>query len=86
MSAVVAELTAILPREAILEPEGRFLADLMGRGVQGHADAVAMPPAFGGGGQARAAGCTVVAPLAAAREQVLAECERELARVDAGGR
>jgi phosphoesterase RecJ-like protein len=48
------------------------------------ADAVAITSAFGGGGHARAAGCTVVAPLAAAREQVLAECERELARVDAG--
>jgi phosphoesterase RecJ-like protein len=50
------------------------------------ADAVAITSAFGGGGHARAAGCTVVAPLAAAREQVLAECERELARVDAGSR
>jgi len=50
------------------------------------ADAVAITSAFGGGGHARAAGCTVVAPVAAAREQVLAECERELARVDAGSR
>ena len=44
------------------------------------------PAAFGGGGHARAAGCTVAAPLAEAREQVLAECERELARTDAGSR
>jgi phosphoesterase RecJ-like protein len=50
------------------------------------ADAVAITSAFGGGGHARAAGCTVVAPLAEAREQVLAECERELARTDAGSR
>ena len=50
------------------------------------ADAVAITAAFGGGGHARAAGCTVQAPLADAREQVLAECERELARADAGGR
>jgi phosphoesterase RecJ-like protein len=50
------------------------------------ADAVAITSAFGGGGHARAAGCTVAAPLEAAREQVLAECERELARADARGR
>jgi len=37
------DLASILPSEAILEPEGRFLADLMGRGVQGQADAVVMP-------------------------------------------
>ena len=36
-------LTDVLPREAVLEPQGRFLADLMGRGVQGHADAVVLP-------------------------------------------
>jgi phosphoesterase RecJ-like protein len=50
------------------------------------ADAVAITGAFGGGGHARAAGCTVAATLDAARERVLAECERELARADAGGR
>lgn len=50
------------------------------------ADAVAITRAFGGGGHARAAGCTVAAPLDDARERVLAECERELARADAGGR
>lgn len=50
------------------------------------ADAVAITAAFGGGGHARAAGCTVDGPLDAARERVLAECERELARADAGGR
>jgi bifunctional oligoribonuclease and PAP phosphatase NrnA len=50
------------------------------------ADAVAITSAFGGGGHARAAGCTVMAPLAEATERVLAECERELARVDAGSR
>jgi glycolate oxidase subunit GlcD len=41
--AVADELTSILPREAILEPQGRFLVDLMGRGVQGSADAVVFP-------------------------------------------
>ena len=46
------------------------------------ADAVAIASVFGGGGHARAAGCTVAAPLAEARPQVLAECERELARAD----
>jgi phosphoesterase RecJ-like protein len=46
------------------------------------ADAVAITSAFGGGGHARAAGCTVQSPLADAREQVLAECIRELERSD----
>jgi phosphoesterase RecJ-like protein len=50
------------------------------------ADAVAITAAFGGGGHARAAGCTVAASIDIARERVLAECERELARGDAGGR
>jgi phosphoesterase RecJ-like protein len=50
------------------------------------ADAVAITSVFGGGGHARAAGCTVTAPLDDARERLLAECERELARADAGGR
>ncbi len=46
------------------------------------ADAVAIASVFGGGGHARAAGCTVGAPLPESRVQVLAECERELARAD----
>ena len=50
------------------------------------ADAVAITSAFGGGGHARAAGCTVEAPIDAARKLVLAECERELDRGDARGR
>jgi len=50
------------------------------------ADAVAITGAFGGGGHARAAGCTVNQPMDAARELVLAECERELVRADARGR
>jgi phosphoesterase RecJ-like protein len=50
------------------------------------ADAVAITSAFGGGGHARAAGCTVDAPLGEAVELVLAECERELERADARGR
>ena len=37
------ELTDVLPAEAIVEPQGRYLADLMGRGVQGTADAVVLP-------------------------------------------
>jgi len=49
-------------------------------------DAVAVAAAFGGGGHPRAAGCTVVAGLQAARELVLAEAERELARGDARDR
>ncbi len=50
------------------------------------ADAVAITGAFGGGGHARAAGCTLQRPLDEARQAVLAECEAELARGDAGGR
>ncbi len=50
------------------------------------ADAVAITSAFGGGGHARAAGCTVSAPLDEAMRLVLDECERELDRADARGR
>ena len=50
------------------------------------ADAVAITAAFGGGGHARAAGCTVTAPLDEAMRLVLDECERELDRADARGR
>ena len=37
------ELASVVAAESLLEPQGRFLADLMGRGVVGHADAVVMP-------------------------------------------
>ncbi len=50
------------------------------------ADAVAITGAFGGGGHARAAACTLALPLAEARERVLVECEAELSRADARGR
>jgi phosphoesterase RecJ-like protein len=50
------------------------------------ADAVAITSAFGGGGHARAAGCTVNASLDDAIRLVLEECERELDRADARGR
>jgi bifunctional oligoribonuclease and PAP phosphatase NrnA len=50
------------------------------------ADAVAITSAFGGGGHARAAGCTLLVGVDEARQLVLAECERELARADARGR
>jgi phosphoesterase RecJ-like protein len=53
--------------------------------TSGRADAVAITSAFGGGGHARAAGCTVEGTLDAARELVLAVCERELARADDRG-
>jgi glycolate oxidase subunit GlcD len=43
VSVAFDDLAAILPREAVLEPDGRFLADLMGRGVVGRADAVVLP-------------------------------------------
>ena len=51
-----------------------------------NADAVAITSAFGGGGHARAAGCTVDAPLSDAVPRLLDECERELDRADARGR
>ena len=51
-----------------------------------NADAVAITSAFGGGGHARAAGCTIEAPLGEAVPRVLDECERELDRADARGR
>lgn len=50
------------------------------------ADAVAITSAFGGGGHARAAGCSLDLPLAEATGRVLDECERELDRADARGR
>ena len=50
------------------------------------ADAVAITSAFGGGGHARAAGCTIDAPLPEAISMLLDECERELDRADARGR
>jgi len=50
------------------------------------ADAVAITSEFGGGGHARAAGCTIEADLDGARTQLLAVAVRELARSDAGGR
>lgn len=50
------------------------------------ADAVAVTSAFGGGGHARAAGCTIEAPMAEAIPRMLDECERELDRADARGR
>ena len=50
------------------------------------ADAVAITSAFGGGGHARAAGCTIEAPMTEAIPRLLDECERELDRADARGR
>lgn len=37
------DLSSVLPPDSIVEPQGRYLADLMGRGVQGTADAVVLP-------------------------------------------
>jgi glycolate oxidase subunit GlcD len=37
------DLASVVPAESLFEPQGRFLADLMGRGVVGSADAVVMP-------------------------------------------
>jgi glycolate oxidase subunit GlcD len=41
--SALTELTDVLGPEAVLEPHGRYLADLMGRGVTGSADAVVLP-------------------------------------------
>lgn len=51
-----------------------------------NADAVAITSAFGGGGHARAAGCSIEGPLAQATARLLDECEREIDRADARGR
>jgi len=40
---VISALRDVLPAESVLEPEARFLADLMGRGVRGDAEAVVLP-------------------------------------------
>jgi glycolate oxidase subunit GlcD len=37
------ELADVVAPESLLEPQGRFLVDLMGRGVEGRADAVVLP-------------------------------------------
>jgi len=37
------ELSAVVAAESFIEPKSRYLADLMGRGVQGTADAVVLP-------------------------------------------
>jgi glycolate oxidase subunit GlcD len=41
------DLTDVVPPEALLEPEPRYLADLMGRGVVGSADAIVLPSTAG---------------------------------------
>jgi glycolate oxidase subunit GlcD len=37
------DLASVVSAESLVEPQGRYLADLMGRGVQGTADAVVLP-------------------------------------------
>ena len=37
------ELAEVVSADSLVEPQGRYLADLMGRGVQGTADAVVLP-------------------------------------------
>jgi glycolate oxidase subunit GlcD len=37
------DLQSVIPAESLVEPQGRYLADLMGRGVTGSADHVVMP-------------------------------------------
>jgi glycolate dehydrogenase FAD-linked subunit len=37
------ELASVVSAESFVEPQGRYLADLMGRGVQGTAEAVVLP-------------------------------------------
>lgn len=50
------------------------------------ADAVAITSPFGGGGHARAAGCSIDAPLDEAIDRLLTESTRELDRADVRGR
>ena len=73
---------------------GRGLADLglpatdldVGQRHGGHAHHDHEELAEGGGGHARAAGCSLDLALAEATQRVLEECERELDRADARGR
>src|SRR3954465_10469404 len=37
------DLASVISRESLVEPQGRYLVDLMGRGVQGTADAIVLP-------------------------------------------
>src|SRR5258708_23803485 len=37
------ELASVVSAESLVEPQGRYLADVMGRGVQGTDDAVVLP-------------------------------------------
>src|SRR5262245_64293123 len=37
------ELASVVSPGSLVEPQGRYLADLMGRGVEGTADAVVLP-------------------------------------------
>jgi glycolate oxidase subunit GlcD len=37
------DLASVVSADSLVEPQGRYLADLMGRGVQGTADAVVLP-------------------------------------------
>src|SRR6201989_2906917 len=37
------DLASVVSRESLVEPQGRYLVDLVGRGVQGTADAVVLP-------------------------------------------
>jgi glycolate oxidase subunit GlcD len=41
------DLASVVSAESLVEPQGRYLADLMGRGVQGTADAVVLPSSVG---------------------------------------
>ncbi|HUZ80630.1 MAG TPA: FAD-binding oxidoreductase, partial [Gaiellaceae bacterium] len=41
------ELAEVVSPGSLVEPQGRYLADLMGRGVQGTADAVVLPATTG---------------------------------------
>src|SRR3954464_6441556 len=41
------DLASVVSRESLVEPQGRYLADLMGRGVHGTADAAVLPSSGG---------------------------------------
>ena len=41
------DLASVVSAESLVEPQGRYLADLMGRGLQGTADAVVLPSSVG---------------------------------------
>ena len=70
-AAEIAELGGSSKEKTETDVKGSF------RGNDGY-DVCALAQKFGGGGHVKAAGCTISAPIAGAKEMVLAEVEKML--------